>query len=285
MTNTITPCTVRSADGTTIAYERTGSGPAVVLVDPAGHFRGYGPMRELAARLAGELTVYCYDRRGRGESGDAPAYAVEREVDDLRALIEVAGGSASVHGFSSGAVLALHAAAAGVPIPRLVLLEPPLELGEPEQPERPEQPEQPERPAQPPDGDAPDLAAEVAELLAAGRRGEAYLHVNRSIGVPEEMLAGIEKDPAWPQLRALAHTFLYDLEITATLTADRVGSIGTPGLVVNSAGTDERLLAWGRGVADALPRGSHRTLPGEWHGVSADVLAPVLADFVGGAAN
>jgi pimeloyl-ACP methyl ester carboxylesterase len=203
-------------------------------VDAAAGFRGFGPMGPLAAALAPELTVYTYDRRGRGESTDTPPYAVEREVEDLQALIEAAGGSACVYGFSSGAVLALHAAADGLPIEKLALMEPPLELDE-------------HAPAE------PDLAAEVDELVAAGRRGDAVEHFNRTIGVPEEMIAGLRQAPFWPALEELAHTLVYDTVITTSLPATRLPAITTPTLVLASAGSDERLLGWARAVADALP--------------------------------
>ncbi|MEU6646528.1 alpha/beta hydrolase [Saccharomonospora sp. NPDC046836] len=258
--NTTSTGTVRSADGTTIAYERAGEGPAVILIDAAGHFRGTGLQRALAEQLTGELTVYCYDRRGRGESTDTPPYAVEREVDDLQALIEVAGGSAALHGFSSGAVLAVHAAAAGLPIPAISLLEPPVELH----------------------GDVglPALATEVTELVTAGRRADAYLHYLRSIGVPDEFIERTPDSPVWQQLQALAHTLAYDPQITATMTDRIARTVTTPALVVNSAATDERLSTWGRELAAALPNATHRTLPGEWHGVSPADLAPVLVHHV-----
>ncbi len=154
---------VTSADGTSIAVEREGDGPALVLVDAAGSFRGFGPMGALPGALAPEFTVVTYDRRGRGESADTAPYSVDKEVDDLRAVIEAAGGSAFVYGFSSGAVLALHAAACGLPITKLALLEPPLALDD-----------EPSDPAE------QDLQAEIAELIAADRRGDAIVQFNSS---------------------------------------------------------------------------------------------------------
>src|SRR5262249_12365626 len=94
--------TTRSADGTLIAHEKCGAGPPLVLVDGAVCHRASGPSRPLAARLAGSFTVYAYDRRGRGESGDTAPYAPEREIEDLIAVIEAAGGQADVYGISSG---------------------------------------------------------------------------------------------------------------------------------------------------------------------------------------
>jgi pimeloyl-ACP methyl ester carboxylesterase len=260
MTTQATVGKVRSADGTSIAFERTGTGPALILIDAALGFRGFGPMGELAGLLAGDFTVTTYDRRGRGESTDTSPYAVDREVDDLAALIEEAGGSALLYGFSSGAVLALHAAAGGLAIPRLVLLEPPIPLeGQPEE-----------------DG---DLGAEVTELVAAGRRGDAVEHFNRSIGVPEEMLAGMRQAPFWPTLEEIAHTLVYDTTITSSVTTGLLSTIATPTLVVGSEASGDYLQSSGRAVADALPNGRFRTLKGEWHGVPLESLAPVLTDF------
>jgi pimeloyl-ACP methyl ester carboxylesterase len=256
---------VTSRDGTSIAVEREGDGPALVLVDAAGSFRGFGPTAALAGALAPGFTVVTYDRRGRGESTDAVPYAVEKEVEDLRAVIDSAGGSAFVYGFSSGAVLALHAAAAGLPITKLALLEPPLPLDD-------------EPPAEP----EPDLRAEVAELVAAGRRGDAVEHFNTGIGVPPEIVAGMREAPYWPALEALAHTLLYDMTITSSLPADVVETITTPTLVLDSDGSDERLRAWARGVAAALPAGQHRSLPGEWHGPATEDLARALTEFFNG---
>ena len=248
-----------SQDGTSIAFERAGTGPPLILVDAAGGFRGFGPMGPLAAELHSEFTVYRYDRRGRGDSTDNQPYSVDREIDDLQALIDAADGSAFVYGFSSGAVLALHAAARGLAIPKLALLEPPLELAEPAEPD--------------------PLGAEVAELVAAGRRGDAVEHFNRSIGVPEEYLVGMREAPWWPGMEALAHTLVYDTIITSSLPPERLAAIATPTLVIDSQGSDPRLSEWAQGVTDALPNAERRTLHGEWHGIEPDVLAPVLTEF------
>lgn len=251
---------VLSKDGTTIAADRIGSGPAVVLVDAAACFRGYGPMSELAAALAGDFTVYAYDRRGRGESTDTAPYEVDREVEDLAALVEAAGGSAFVYGFSSGAALALHAAARGLAIPRLAVLEPPVILDEPVSP-------------------GPDLGAEVAELVAAGRRGDAMERFQRGIGVPAEMVEGMLASPAWPALEALAHTLVYDLTITSSLTRQLLATVSMPTLVVNSESSDDRLRSWAADLAGALPDARHQELKGSWHGVAIDDLALALTAF------
>jgi alpha-beta hydrolase superfamily lysophospholipase len=250
---------VRSRDGTTIGFSSIGDGPPVVLVDPAGGFRGFGLLTPLAEQLSSDFTAITYDRRGRGESGDTLPYAVEREIEDLDAIIDAAGGSAFVYGFSSGAILALWAAADGLPIRKLALLEPPLAFE--------------------PEPESEDLGAEVAELVAAGRRGDAVLHFNRSIGVPEEMLAGMRDAPWWPAMEALAHTLVYDTRISGGFSVDRLGSIPMPALIVDSTASDERLHRWAAAAARALPNGVHRTLEGEWHGVAAEILGPVMRDF------
>lgn len=264
MSNAPIEGTVRSADGTTIAYERSGSGPTVVLVDAAGGFREMGPMRPLAALLADEFTVVTYDRRGRGESGDAAPYTVDREVDDLRALVAEVGAPACLFGFSSGAVLALIAAARGLPVARVALLEPPLDL------------------AGTASADGPDLAAEIAALVAAGRRGDAVAHFQASIGVPTEMTEGMRQSPWWPALEKLAHTLVYDLSIVEALPADELSLVTAPTLVIDSEQSDARLRDWARGVAEALPHGRRRSMTGDWHQVPEADLAPALADFFAG---
>jgi pimeloyl-ACP methyl ester carboxylesterase len=246
--------TVTSKDGTTIGFSRVGDGPPVVLVDAACCFRGSGPMPAVAEALTG-YTAFTYDRRGRGESTDRPPYAISREVEDLAAVVEAAGGSAFVYGFSSGAVLALHAAAAGVPITALALLEPPLSFEE---------------------SSGPDVRDEINVLVAAGRRGDAMIHFQVACGVPEEFTAGMRQSPGWPALEALAHTTVYDLTITAT--PPDLASIKVPTLVLDSRSSDERLRDWADGVAERLPNARRRTLDGEWHGIAPDVLAPVLTD-------
>lgn len=249
--------TVVSKDGTKIGYSRVGDGPAVVLVDAACCFRGSGPMPALAEAMAGR-SVYTYDRRGRGESTDNGPYAIAREVEDLAAVVGAAGGSASAYGFSSGAVLVLHAAAAGVAIPRLALLEPPLSFEE---------------------STDPDVRPEIAELVAAGRRGDAVTRFQVACGVPEEFVAGMRESPAWPVLEGLAHTTVYDLTLVST--PPDLASIGAPTLVLDSVRSDERLRGWADGVAERLPNARRRTLAGEWHGIAPEVLAPVLAEHFG----
>jgi len=248
---------VTSSDGTAIACERAGSGPAIVLVDPALGYREFDNVRVLGERLAGDFTVYSYDRRGRGLSGDTPPYAVQREVEDLAAIIAEAGGRAFVYAFSSGGLLALQAAAAGVPIEKLVLMEPPIGA----------------------DDDPADAAftTEMTELVATGRRTEAVERFLTGCGVPADVLAGMA--PSMPALEAVAHTIVYDCLISDATTTELLAKVSTPTLVLDSQGSGDDLTGWAAAVAAALPDARHRSLPGGWHGVPVDHLAPVVTEF------
>jgi pimeloyl-ACP methyl ester carboxylesterase len=248
---------VTSSDGTSIAFERTGTGPTIVLVDAAGCFRGFGPTAPLVPALAADFTVVSYDRRGRGESTDTLPYSVDREVDDLRAVIDAVGGSAFVYGFSSGAVLALYAAARELPVRKLVLMEPPISD----------------------QAHGSDLAAEISTLVQAGRRADAVELFETSIGVPADMIADMRQSPNWTVMQALAHTLVYDLTITPTLTHKDLLEITTPTLVLDSQGSDQRLRTWARDTAAALPNATHRSLPGQWHGVAPADLTAAITDF------
>ena len=254
--------TVVSADGTQIAFDRSGSGPPLLLVEPAGHFRGFSAFDGLAPLLTGAFTVYRYDRRGRGASGDTPPYAPEREVDDLAALIAEAGDPARVYGYSSGALLALHTAAQTAAIERMVLLEPPLQEDDAVRPD--------------------PLTGELAELVAAGRNEDAVDRFHRAIGVPDEIVDGMRDTPAFEAMTAIAPTLVYDCILSDATTPQLLGSVTVPTLVLDSEGSSDDLTGWAARVAARLPNGSHRSLPGEWHGVPDETLAPVVIDFLGG---
>lgn len=246
--------TVRSADGTEIAFERSGSGPAVVMIDPAGGYSGFDNIRGLGAELAEQFTVHTYDRRGRGKSGDTLPYTVRREVEDLAAVIAAAGGPALVYGFSSGALLALHAAVAGLPIEKLALFEPPVRA----------------------EDEPPDTAftTEIAGLVSAGRRAEAVNRFLTAIGLPPEMLA----EPM-PGLEAVAHTLVYDCQISNVTTYELLRAVRTPTLVIDSQGSSDYLTEGTAALVEALPDAVGRSLPGGWHGIPDKELAPVVAEF------
>src|SRR4051794_24934517 len=201
--------TVRSADGTDIAYETRGGGPPLVLVDGALCSRSMGGMSKLAERLAEHFTVYTYDRRGRGESGDSPEYAVEREVEDIQAVIGVAGRSTGLYGISSGAALALEVARTGSGVERLALYEAPFIVDDSRDP----------LPA--------DYLETLEGHLAAGRRGAAVEQFLRFVGMPGFFLAVMRRTPIWRKLKALAPTLPYDARIVRdyqrgeSLPADR----------------------------------------------------------------
>jgi pimeloyl-ACP methyl ester carboxylesterase len=249
---------VTSRDGTSIAFERTGRGPALIAVDAAGSYRDFRPQRPPVELLAERFTVYTYDRRGRGQSTDTLPYAVEREVEDLAALIDEAGGRAFVYGMSSGGLLALHAAAAGLAIPRMALLETPIE------------------PTEEPAGRS-EFTAELAELVAAGRRREAVAYFDRGVGVPEELLAELP-EPVRAAREAVAHTLVYDAILSDTMSLPLLRSVTTPTLVIDSEASGE-LTAMTDPLVAALPNATHRRLPGTWHGVADEALAPALVEF------
>ncbi|MEU4222666.1 alpha/beta hydrolase [Nonomuraea sp. NPDC026600] len=255
--------TVLSADGTRIAYDRSGSGPALVYV--TGALCDRSTDKPLAALLAPYFTVLTYDRRGRGDSGDTAPYQVEREVEDLAAVIAEAGGSASVYGMSSGAALALHAAAQGVAITRLALFEPPYS------------PDDEERLTQ-----ARAYAARLGELLTAGRRGDAVELFMTTVGLPAELIGQMRGAPMWPALEALAPTLAYDAAVmgNSALPAELVAQVGVPALVADGGASPAWLRDTARRLAGALPQGRHRTLAGQTHDVDPQALAPVLREFL-----
>ena len=256
---------VLSRDGTPIAFERFGAGPALILVDGALCSRAFGPMPKLAPLLARHFTVYMYDRRGRGESGDTKPYAKEREVEDIAALIKEAGGSAFVVGLSSGAALALDAAASGLGITKLVAYEPPFvsdDFG---------------RTA------APNHEAQLNRLIAAGRRGDAVRYFMRQmVGVPAVFVAIMRvMFGVWRKLEAVAHTLPYDAAVLGDFTVprQRLASITVPTLAVNGEKTDVRLRHAVQAVAAAVPGAQRRTLKGQTHNVAPKALTPVLLEF------
>jgi pimeloyl-ACP methyl ester carboxylesterase len=256
--------TVTSTDGTTIAYDRAGAGAPVILV--VGAFNDRWTAAGLAAALAPDFTVFTYDRRGRGDSGDTPPYAVEREVEDLAALIAEAGGAAALFGFSSGAVLALKAAQLGLPVTKLALYDTPLPLGESD----------PQRQV--------ELAKRLDELVSAGRRGEAVEFFQTAVvGIPAEVVAQMRHAPFRAELEAMAHTTVYDVTITADPSVPAsLGSIGAPTLAIAGGAAPEFMRGAARLIAEGVPHGQFRVLDGQTHELVPEVLGPVLREFLAG---
>ena len=256
---------VRSADGTAIAYDRSGSGPALILVDGALCSRAFGPTPKLAPMLAPHFTVYAYDRRGRGQSGDTQPYSREREVEDIAALIKVAGGSASLLGLSSGGVLALEAAASGLQVDKVVAYEPPYvhENGH---------------------GGGTDYEAQLKRLVAADNRGGAVKYFMKDmVGAPAPMVLMMRLMPwIWSKLEAVAHTLPYDAAVMTgfRIPRARFASIAVPALTMNGSKTDPRLQRAARAVADAIPGAHYATLAGQTHNVKPDVLAAAVVEFI-----
>jgi pimeloyl-ACP methyl ester carboxylesterase len=260
---------VSSRDGTTIAFDAVGEGPALVLV--GGALSDRSAATAIAARLAERFTVIAYDRRGRGDSGDTPPYAVEREVEDLHALVAETGGSAFVFGHSSGAALALDAVADGLPAERLAVYEPPFIVDD----SRPPLPD--------------DYVARLDELVSAGRRGDAVEYfMTVGVGVPPPMIAEMRNAPMWPAMEALGHTIAYDGRIMGDrmagrpLPAERWASLSVPALVMDGGASPPWQRNAARAVAGVLPDARYLTLEGQTHGPADDVLAPALLDFFSG---
>jgi len=256
--------TVTSRDGTRIAFDRVGAGPAVILVGGALQHRAFDPSTaELASMLGERLTVFHYDRRGRGDSGDTPPYAVERELEDLDALMDAAGGAASLYGASSGGNLALKAAEQGRPVRKLALWEPNFRVDD----SRPPLPN--------------DYVAQLEERVAAGRRADAVEYfLTTAVGLPPEAAEQMRHAPMWPGMEEVAHTVAYDGVIVDgfTLRPDELAGVRTPTLVMDG-GQTPWMSSGARALAQALPGATHRRLEGQEHGVAPAAIAPVLVEF------
>jgi pimeloyl-ACP methyl ester carboxylesterase len=257
-----------SVDGTPIAYESVGEGPPLILVGGAWNTRQSAA--ELAERLAGDFTVYSYDRRGRGDSGDTPPYAVEREIEDLEAVIEAAGGSAALFGHSSGAALALETTARGLSVSKLAVYEPPYIVDD----SRPPLPR--------------DYIEHLEALVAADKSREVVRYfMTEAVGVPAEMVEGMLESPMTAAMEPLAHTVAYDGRVMLRgsmygqpLPSEWRDSVTVPTLVMDGGNSPDWLHNSCRQLVGLLPDVSYRTLDGQDHGATPDAIAPVLEDFL-----
>ncbi|MBA3276627.1 MAG: alpha/beta hydrolase [Chloroflexia bacterium] len=263
---------VTSQDGTTIASDRSGSGPALILVYGATGVRSHPMWTDLVSRLEPHFTVYSYDRRGRGDSGDTAPYAVDREIEDLAAVVDAAGGSAHLYGISSGAVLALDAAnALKGRVTKLALYEPPFILD---------------------DSRAPlpgDYVAQLDAAIAGGQRGDAVeIFMTQAVGIPAEYLDGMKADPWWAETEAVAHTIAYDGRVMGDtmsgqpLPPGKWDGARMPTLVMTGGNSEPFFHDSARALVSLLPDASHRTLAGQDHGIAGEALAPVLVEFFNG---
>ena len=258
--------TVQSADGTAIAFDRRGKGPALIVVDGALEHRTMdSETARLAQRLSEYFTVLHYDRRGRGDSTDTQPYAVEREIEDIDAVIAFAGGSACVFGISSGAALAMEAAIRlGDKIRKLAMYEAPY------------------------NDDAAARQAwktyrkQLAEVLADGRKGDALALFMLLVGMPPEHLDAVRQHPLWPIWEASAPTLAYDAAVMgedASVPTEQAAQVTAPTLVMDGEASFPFMHVTATALANAIPHAEHRTLPGQTHEVEAAVLAPVLVEF------
>ncbi len=260
---------VRSADGTTIAFDQSGSGSPLILVGGAFEQRAMdSETAHLAAfpLLAEHFTVYHYDRRGRGDSTDTQPFAVEREIEDIEALINLAGEPAFLFGISSGAALAFEAALKlGSKVKKLALYEPPYN---------------------------DDLAARQAwinfrkalrETLAEGRHGDAVGLFMMLLGMPPDHLEGMRQHPMWAMFEAVAPTIAYDAAAMgddASVPAEKAAHLKIPTLVIDGGASEFPFMhITALALAKAIPNAQHRTLEGQTHEVAAEALAPALVEF------
>jgi len=254
--------TVTSKDGTTIAFDRSGDGPPVVLISGGPSDRSGNT--ELAGLLAPRLTVYNYDRRGRGDSGDTPPSAVDREYEDLATVIAAAGGSAALIGYSGTGNIALEAAARGLPVTKLALWEPPFIVDD----SRPPVPK--------------DWGQRIQELVSAGRPGDALEYwITTVVGAPVD--ARMRQSPLWAAMEPNAHMLVRDAALLGdfSLPAERLARVPVPTLVLD--GSEMPWLSRGvRALVAVLPNAQHRTMAGQPHGIAMDVLVAAVIDFLSG---
>ena len=249
---------VTSADGTSIAYQRDGSGPAVILI--GGGLDDGSENAPLARELAEYFTVYNFARRGRGDSGDTQPYAVQREIEDIEAIAALAGGSANLVGVSSGGMLALDAAAAGLPVGRLAVYEVPYDTS----------------------ADAEERAREyrnqLRATLAEGRRGDALALFMQLAGSSENDIADAMKSPYWHGLENLAHTLAYDAALYGPPPIDRLARI-TQLTLVSTGGSNYYFEQAGDAVAAMVAHAERRVIAGQGHVVDPKIMAAALTRF------
>jgi pimeloyl-ACP methyl ester carboxylesterase len=256
---------VTSKDGTDIAYDRLGAGPVVILVSGGSTDRQANA--GLAAELARDFTVLNYDRRGRGDSGDTLPYAVEREIDDIAALLDAEGGGAAIYGTSSGAALALEATRVLQPrITKLVMWEPPYFV---------------DPAARPP----LDTVETYDRLVGEGRRGDAVEYfMTQVVRLPQEFADFAKTQPWWPGQERIAHTLAYDGRVMGDylIPVAKAGEVTVPSIVIVGGASFGFFGATAEALAAALPNGSSTVIEGQEHNVAPEAIAPVVRSFLTG---
>ena len=256
---------VFSKDGTEIAYDKLGQGPAVILVDGALAYRSFGPMPELAKLLSSDFTAISYDRRGRGESGDKEPFSVEREIEDIDALIDANGGSCYLYGVSSGGCLAVEVAIKlSNKVKKLAVYEAPYNSDENAHEEWRE------------------YTRNLTKFVAENRRGDAVALFMKLVGTPAEQIEGMRKAPMWPMLEAVAPTLLYDaaaVGVDRKVPTERISGINVPTLVMHGGAGAPFMKQTALALSKAIPNAKFRTIEGETHAVASEVIAPVLIEF------
>jgi pimeloyl-ACP methyl ester carboxylesterase len=256
--------TTKSRDGTTLAYDVYGNGPALIYVTGASCFRSFRPVLQDAKAFAREFTVYNYDRRGRGDSGDTPPYSIEREVEDIEAMIDAAGGKANLYGHSSGAVLALEAALR-MPgkVHKVVMYDPSYVHDEAEK------------------ATYNQLSQKVQRLLDSGKSSEAMRTFLKGIGMPSIFVWLLPLFPGWKTMVALAPTLTYDIALTKDLPpVDRATQVTVPTQIIVGEKSPAGLHDVANQLTKAVPGAKFEQLPGQNHMVSAKALLPVLSRFL-----
>ena len=258
--------TLRSPDGTLIAYDQKGTGPTLIVIDGAMTTRVSSGKAELVDLMAPHFSVYTYDRRGRGDSRDSQPYALEREIEDIEALINRAGTSAVLYGHSSGGCLALEAARSlGAKVARLAVYEAPYN-----------------------DDPAAQRAwteyiRQLGEALAAGRRGDAVALFMQYVGMPAEQIASMRQTPSWASMEELGPTLAYDhtaiMGPTAAVPRDKLAMVSAPVLAICGGASYPFMCVTARTIAEAVPSGAHLTLPDQTHEVQPAAIAPALIEF------
>lgn len=259
---------ITSKDGTKIAYEKQGNGPALILV--GGGLDDGSENRQHVPELAEHFTVFNYARRGRGESGDTQPYALEREIEDIEALIAKADGPAYLFGASSGGALVLEAAMAGVRANKLAVYEVPYSVE-----------------AYMIDG-WQGYKAQLADALAKGDRDQALELFMRLAGSSEADIEGAKQSEYWPGMRALAHTLAYDAACMRDGgVPERLSTVTQPTLVMTGTmlapGMQELQPSFfaeaAKIMVEKLPNSTYEVLEGETHQVDSKKLTAALKEF------